>query len=77
MVGDPQAWDNDYLLKTWCEEVQREVEVRGLPVTLSKTPGEVNTLGLQLGHDTAQLMMDLLEYSWEEIEAFKAAGAIP
>jgi crotonobetainyl-CoA:carnitine CoA-transferase CaiB-like acyl-CoA transferase len=77
VVRDPQAWDNDYLLKTWCEEVQREVEVRGLPVTLSKTPGEVNTLGLQLGQDTELLMMDLLEYSWEEIEAFKAAGAIP
>ncbi len=77
VVRDPQAWDNDYLLKTWCEEVQREVEVRGLPVTLSRTPGEVNTLGLQLGQDTELLMMDLLEYSWDEIEAFKAAGAIP
>ena len=77
VVRDPQAWDNDYLLKAYCEEVQREVEVRGLPVTLSKTPGEVNTLGLQLGQDTELLMMDLLEYSWDEIEAFKAAGAIP
>ena len=37
-------------LKTWCEEVQREVEVRGLPVTLSKTPGEVNTLGLPVSY---------------------------
>ena len=45
VVKDPQAWDNDYLVKAWCEEVQREVDVRGLPVTLSKTPGEVNSLG--------------------------------
>jgi len=77
VVTDPQAWDNDYLLKTWCEEVQREVEVRGFPVTLSKTPGSVQALGPQLGQDTEILMMDLLEYSWDEIEAFKAAGAIP
>ena len=76
-IKDPQAWDNDYLMKAYCEEVRREVDVRGLPVALSKTPGEVNTLGPQLGQDTELLMMDLLEYSWDEIEAFKAAGAIP
>ncbi len=77
VIKDPQAWDNDYLMKAYCEEVRREVDVRGLPVALSKTPGEVNTLGPQLGQDTELLMMDLLEYSWDEIEAFKAAGAIP
>jgi crotonobetainyl-CoA:carnitine CoA-transferase CaiB-like acyl-CoA transferase len=77
VVKDPQAWDNDYLVKAWCEEVQREVDVRGLPVTLSKTPGEVNCLGPQLGQDTELLLMDLLEYSWDEIEAMKSAGAIP
>jgi crotonobetainyl-CoA:carnitine CoA-transferase CaiB-like acyl-CoA transferase len=57
--------------------VKREVDVRGLPVTLSKTPGEVVTLGPQLGQDTEILMMDLLEYEWDEIEALKAKGAIP
>ena len=36
---DPQAWANDYFLDTYCEEVQRQVKVRGLPVGLSKTPG--------------------------------------
>jgi hypothetical protein len=39
VIRDEQAWDNDYLMKAWCEEVRREVDVRGLPVTLSKTPG--------------------------------------
>ncbi len=77
VVKDEQAWRNSYFMKAYCEEVKREVEVRGLPVTLSKTPGEVNTLGPQLGQDTELLMMDLLEYEWDEIEAFKAAGAIP
>ena len=77
VIKDQQAWDNDYLMKAHCEEVRREVDVRGLPVALSKTPGEINTLGPQLGQDTELLMMDLLEYSWDEIEAFKAAGAIP
>ncbi|HMV70860.1 MAG TPA: CoA transferase, partial [Pseudomonadales bacterium] len=77
VIRDEQAWDNDYLMKAWCEEVRREVDVRGLPVALSKTPGQIDSLGPQLGQDTELLMMDLLEYSWDEIEAFKAAGAIP
>lgn len=77
VIKDEQAWQNNYFMKAYCEEVRREVEVRGLPVTLSKTPGEINTLGPQLGQDTELLMMDLLEYEWDEIEAFKAAGAIP
>ena len=77
VIRDEQAWQNNYFMKAYCEEVQREVDVRGLPVTLSKTPGEINTLGPQLGQDTELLMMDLLGYEWEEIEALKAEGAIP
>ncbi|MBK7250823.1 MAG: CoA transferase [Gammaproteobacteria bacterium] len=77
VIRDEQAWQNRYFMKAWCEEVQREVDIRGLPVTLSKTPGEVRTLGPQLGQDTEILMMELLGYEWEEIEALKAKGAIP
>lgn len=77
VIKDEQAWQNNYFMKAYCEEVQREVEVRGLPVTLSKTPGEINTLGPQLGQDTEILMMELLGYEWEEIEALKEQGAIP
>jgi crotonobetainyl-CoA:carnitine CoA-transferase CaiB-like acyl-CoA transferase len=76
VIRDEQAWRNAYFMKTWCEEVQREVEVRGLPVTLSRTPGEIRSLGPQLGQDTELLMMELLGYAWDEIEAFKAEGAI-
>lgn len=77
VIRDEQAWQNGYFLKTYCEEVNREVEVRGMPVTLSKTPGELRCLGPQLGQDTELLMMDLLGYEWDEIEALKAKGAIP
>lgn len=77
VIRDEQAWRNNYFMKTWCEEVQREVDIRGLPVTLSKTPGEVHSLGPQLGQDTELVMMELLGYAWDEIEAMKAKGAIP
>jgi crotonobetainyl-CoA:carnitine CoA-transferase CaiB-like acyl-CoA transferase len=77
VIADEQAWQNNYFMKAYCEEVKREVDVRGLPVTLSKTPGQINTLGPQLGQDTEILMMELLQYEWQEIEALKAVGAIP
>lgn len=77
VIRDEQAWRNRYFMKTYCEEVDRDVDVRGMPVTLSKTPGELRCLGPQLGQDTELLMMELLDYQWEEIEAMKAKGAIP
>lgn len=77
VIRDEQAWQNRYFMKAYCEEVQREVDIRGLPVTLSKTPGDVHTLGPHLGQDTETLMMEHLGYEWGEIEALKAKGAIP
>ncbi len=77
LADDPQAWANDYLLETHCEEVKRTVRVRGLPVGLSKTPGRVESLGPELGQDTELLLADLLGYSWDEIDALKTAKVIP
>jgi len=74
---DPQAWENDYFLKIHCDEVDREVEIRGLPITLSKTPGSVETLGPELGQDTELILLDTLGCSWEEIGELKAKGALP
>ncbi len=74
---DPQAWANDYLVRTHCEEVNREVEVRGLPITLSKTPGSVECLGPELGQDTELILADTLGISWERIGELKEQGVIP
>ena len=62
---------------TYCSEVDRGVEIRGLPITLSKTPGRVETLGPELGQDTELILMDILEMEWDRIEALKAQGVIP
>jgi crotonobetainyl-CoA:carnitine CoA-transferase CaiB-like acyl-CoA transferase len=77
LAEDPQAWVNDYFVETYCEEVQRQVKVRGLPIGLRKTPGEVKTLGPELGQDTELILADTLEYSWEQIAEFKERGVIP
>ena len=77
LAKDPQVWANDYLMRTHCEEARREVEIRRLPMGLSKTPGEVRSLGPELGEHTERLLADLLGYSWDEISELKAQGVIP
>jgi len=77
MANDPHAWANDYFLKIHCDEVDREVEIRGLPITLSKTPGSVESLGPELGQDTELILMETLGFSWDEITELKEKGALP
>ena len=77
MAGDAQAWANDYFVRAHCSEVNREVELRGLPVTLSRTPGRVDALGPELGQDTEMILFETLGISWDEIGELKANGAIP
>ncbi|MCC7077172.1 MAG: CoA transferase [Acidimicrobiia bacterium] len=77
VAEDEQAWANDYFTRGNCTEVNREVEFRGLPLTLSRTPGRVESLGPELGQDTELILFDTLGYTWDEIGALKASGAIP
>jgi crotonobetainyl-CoA:carnitine CoA-transferase CaiB-like acyl-CoA transferase len=77
VAGDPQAWANDYFVRAHCDEVNREVEVRGLPITLSKTPASVETLGPELGQDTELILADVLEMDWDRIGELKERGVIP
>jgi crotonobetainyl-CoA:carnitine CoA-transferase CaiB-like acyl-CoA transferase len=76
LAGDRQAWDNRYFVETHCEEVQRDVVVRGLPLTMSKTPGSVRSLGPELGQHTEEILVETLGYSWEDIGRLKDEGAI-
>ena len=76
LAEDKQAWENDYFVEVYCEEVQRDVTVRGLPIGLSKTPGSVRSLGPELGQHTEEILVDTLGYSWEDIGAFKEQGVI-
>ncbi len=76
LAADPQAWANRYLSETHCDEVNRDVVVRGLPVRLSKTPGSVRALGPELGQHTEEILVDVLGYSWDDVGELKTQGAI-
>jgi crotonobetainyl-CoA:carnitine CoA-transferase CaiB-like acyl-CoA transferase len=76
LADDEGAWENDYLMKTHCSEVNREVDVRGMPVTFRETPGAIETLGPELGQDTEMILFEALGYDWDKIGELKAAGVI-
>lgn len=77
LAEDPQAWENDYLLEVHCDEVDREVDVRGLPIRLSRTPGRVESLGPELGQDTELILTEVLGMDWDRIGELKQRGVIP
>jgi crotonobetainyl-CoA:carnitine CoA-transferase CaiB-like acyl-CoA transferase len=74
---DEQAWANDYFARLFCGEAGGEVEFRGLPITLSRTPGRIESLGPELGQDTEMSLVDSFGFCWDEIGELKAKGAIP
>lgn len=77
VADDEQAWANDYFVRAHCDAVGDEVALRGLPVTLSRTPGRVATLGPELGQDTELILFDLLGIDWDRIGELKEQGVIP
>jgi len=77
LAEDAGAWANEYFMETHCEEVNRRVTIRGMPVTLGKTPGTVRSLGPELGQDTEMILFEMLGYDWDQIGELKAKGAIP
>ena len=76
VLDDEQAWANDYLARTHCNEVNREVMLRGLPLGLRGTPGTINTLGPELGQDPELILFETLRYDWDRIGELKSSGAI-
>lgn len=71
---DPQVLANDYI-------VQREhsalgsVRVRGLPVELNRTPGQVTVEAPEFGQHTEEILLEA-GYSWEDIAALREKQAI-
>lgn len=77
LLSDGQARANRYIESAPCAAAGGDVEFRGLPVMLHRTPGRIETLGPELGQDTEILLMEALELDWDEISGLKASGAIP
>ncbi len=70
LQSDPQILSNDYI-----EEIEHPVlgktKVIGCPVRFSKTPADVHSSAPNFGQNTEEVLIDILDYSWEDIEKLK------
>jgi len=66
LVNDPQVLANDYIINCDHEDLG-PVQVRGIPIALSKTPGTVKCEAPQFGQHTEEILTELAGYSWEEV----------
>lgn len=69
LLSDKQVWENDFV-HTLPHPRFGEVQVPGLPVKLSKTPGKIAGLAPELGQNTEEILLDL-GYDWETIARYK------
>ena len=66
LFSDPQVVANEYIID--CQHaVLGSIKSLGLPVQLSKTPGEVNCTAPEFGQHTEEVLAKLGGYSWKEI----------
>lgn len=70
VVNDPQVLENDYIIEFDHPSLGKLKEI-GIPVKLSKTPGSIREPAPQLGQHTEEVLVDILGYSWEEIERLR------
>lgn len=75
LINDPQVIANNYITD-YEHEVLGPVRVRGLPVELSKTPGEVRAEAPEFGQHTEEVLMEIGGYTWEEIAELREKEVI-
>ncbi|MBA7689455.1 Cinnamoyl-CoA:phenyllactate CoA-transferase [subsurface metagenome] len=66
LINDPQVLANDYIIDRG-HEVLGPVKVIGIPIQFSKTPGAVKCEAPELGQHTEEVLIEVGDYSWEEI----------
>lgn len=70
LPDDPQMLTNNYIVDyehpSW-----GPTKIVGVPVRLSKTPGDPRGVAPEFGEHTEQVLIELLGYSWEDIGRLK------
>jgi crotonobetainyl-CoA:carnitine CoA-transferase CaiB-like acyl-CoA transferase len=75
LFNDPQMMANDYIVD-FDHPTAGPVKLVGIPVRLSKTPGEIRSGAPEFGQHTEEVLLDIGGYSWEEIARLKAEEVI-
>ncbi len=74
IAQDPQAWENNYIVKIPHPEVG-EYTTFGFPLEFSKTPAKVGAGSAKLGEQNEEILLGL-GYSWDDIIKLKEANIL-
>jgi crotonobetainyl-CoA:carnitine CoA-transferase CaiB-like acyl-CoA transferase len=66
---------NEYIID-FAHPVLGQVKLLGLPVKFHKTPGMVQNAAPELGQHTEEVLLEIGEYTWEEINELREQGVI-
>ncbi len=75
LPDDPQARANDYIVDFDHPE-HGKIQVMGVPVRLSETPGQVREPAPELGQHTELVLQDVLGMGWDEIAGLRERKVI-
>lgn len=75
VVNHPQIKAREMIAQVM-HQVTGVVEVPGVPIKLSETPGDVDTPAPSLGEHTVEILTDVLKMSFEEVEELRQEGII-
>lgn len=75
LPNDPQVLQNNYLID-FDHPVLGPTKWHQTPVAYSKTPVSTRRMAPMHGEDTETILIDLLDYSWDDIVVLKDAGVI-
>ncbi|MFC1971708.1 CaiB/BaiF CoA transferase family protein [Chloroflexota bacterium] len=74
-ISDPQAIENEYITD-FNHPVLGPISIRGFPFWFSKTPARIRSEAPEHGQHTEQVLIEILNYDWEQIGMLRAKGII-
>ncbi|MCZ6558547.1 MAG: CoA transferase [SAR324 cluster bacterium] len=74
ILEDPQAWENDYLVRVRHPN-GRSYNLVGCPIQYSQTPPDIGNAAPELGEHTGEVLGEF-GYDEKEVEALRKAGVI-
>lgn len=75
VLEDPQVLENEFIADLDHPNAG-PIQMAGLPVQLSKTPGKVRMPAPELGQHTEEILTEICGYSWEEVAELKELEVI-
>ena len=74
VAGDPQVIKNEYIVE-FDHASLGPVQMVGLPVKLSQSPGQIKSPAPELGQHTEEILLEL-GYDWQDMLSLKNEGII-